>query len=80
MRRTLPRQVAECLRICAVGILAHGDVQLAIRSKMDCAAIVIRGARQIVELENDHFAAGHGHVAIRGEAADAIVPRRAGTV
>jgi hypothetical protein len=43
---------------------------------MDCAAVVIRRRRQIVELENDHFAVWNYNVAVCSKAADAVVSRR----
>ena len=56
------------------------DVELAVRSKVDRAAVVIGRAAQIIELENNRLAARNGDVAIRGETADAIVGRLPGTV
>jgi hypothetical protein len=64
------------LRVRAVRIVADGDVQLAVGSEVDCAAVVIRGAAQIVELEQNRFAAGNRDIAVCGETAQAIVNRR----
>src|ERR1041384_4632006 len=71
----LAEPVRERLRICRRGVFSDCDVQLSIRCKMDRAAIVIRRRREIVEFENNHFAVWNYDVAIRSEAADAIVSR-----
>ena len=41
------------------------------------AAVVVGGAGEVVELEDDDLAARHGDVAVGGEAADAVVERPA---
>ena len=66
----------ERLRIRADGVVADGDVELAVGTEVEGAAVMQR-RRQVVELEQHHFAAGHGHVAGGGEAADAVVHRAA---
>jgi hypothetical protein len=42
---------------------------------MDRTAVVISGD-EVFQVDQDHLAAGHGDIAVRGETADAIVNRR----
>ena len=69
----LAEEVGQRLGVGAVGVLADGDVELAVGAEVQGAAVVVGGAAEVVEVEEDGLAAGHGHVAVGGEAADAVV-------
>jgi hypothetical protein len=69
--------VSEGLRVWCIGILAHGHIELAVRSEVDRAAVMVGGA-QALQVQDRHFAAGHCHIAICPEPADPIVDRRSG--
>ena len=69
----LSQHVPHRLRIRAVGVLTDGDVELPIGAEVQRAAVVVRGAAQVVEVEDHDLAAGDGDVAIGGEPADAVV-------
>ena len=71
----LAETVVECLRVRPVRVLADGDEELAVGAEVERAAVVVRGAREVLELEDHDLAAGSGHVAHRGEPADAVVNR-----
>ena len=73
----LAEAVVERLRVRAVRVVADGDVELAVGAEVDRAAVVVRRAREVLELEDHDLAARHRDVAVRGEAADAVVDRRA---
>src|SRR5215204_2024648 len=45
---------------------------------MDGAAVVVCGAAEIVQFENDHFTSSHDDIAVRGKTIDTIVSRRGG--
>src|SRR6185503_20029887 len=70
----LAEHVGESLRVCRGGVFAGRYVELAVWSKMDCAAVVVRSACERVQFEKDRFASGNDDVAVRSEPADAIVP------
>src|SRR6185436_11121567 len=72
----LAQQVVQGLGVGGVGVLSHGDVELAVRTEMEGAAVVVGGARQIIEFEDNRFAAGQGHVPAGEEAADAVMAGR----
>src|ERR1041385_6979046 len=40
--------IAECLRIGGVRVLADGDVELSVRTKMNRTTVVITGAAQVI--------------------------------
>ena len=61
-----------------VRVLADGGVELAVWSECERTAIVIGGATQSVEVEQNLFAAGRGNVAVGGKPADSIVNGRGG--
>src|SRR6185295_6593761 len=67
-----PQHVAERLRIRPRRVLADCDVQLPVWSKVDGAAVVICRA-EIVEFEDNRFAARYNHIAIGGKTADPVV-------
>ena len=69
-------QVAERLRVAAVGVFADADVQLAVGAEVQRTAVMIGGARQRIQVEQIDLAARHGHVAVGGEATDAVVRHR----
>ena len=75
MRSILPSRLLDALRVGAVRVLADGDVELAVGAEVDRAAVVVGRAAEVVELEQFRLAAGHRHVAVGGEAADAVVDR-----
>ena len=70
----------EALGVGADGVVADGDVELAVLSKVDRAAVVVRGAAQRlhVQIDEDDLAPGSRDVAAGGEPADAVVNVRAG--
>ena len=74
----LAEQVRQRLRVGAVGVLADRRVELPVGAEGERAAVVVRGAAEVVEIEDHDLAAGLGDVAVRGEAADAIVNSRRG--
>ena len=79
--RVDPQHLADagCASVCAlvaVRVLADGGVELAVWPERERAAIVIGGATQVVEVEQNLLASGRGNVAIGGEPADAIVNGR----
>ena len=74
----LPEQVGKSLCVCAVGVLAHADVKLSIRSEMETASVVIGGAAKVVEVQDNYFTARCGDIAGRGKSADPIVDRGSG--
>ena len=76
MRSILPSRLLKRLRVGAVGVLADRGVELAVGAEGERAAVVVGGAAEVVELEDDDFAAGHRDVAVGGEAADAVVDGR----
>src|SRR5205807_10661344 len=67
--------IAQRLRVCAVRILTDAGVKLAIRPEMDGTAIVVGGATQVVEVDQNELAAGHGDIAVRRKPAYAIMRR-----
>jgi hypothetical protein len=73
MRSTLPSRFASVCALSRVGVLADGDVQLAVGAEVQPAAVVIRRAAQRVEVHQHLLAARRGDVAVGGEAADAVV-------
>ena len=78
MRRIFPSRFAIVCAFAAVRVVAHGDVQLAVGPEVNRAAVVVGRGRQGIELEDHRLAAGGRDVAGGGEAADAVVRRRAG--
>src|SRR5262249_26277300 len=54
--------IAQRLRVGAVSILTDTGVQLAVRSKMDRATIMIRGVAQVVEIDQDELAVSRGDI------------------
>ena len=74
----LAQQVGEGLGVRAVGVLADGDVELAVGAEVHGAAVVVGGDEQRVEVEEDDLAPGRRHVAVRGEAAHPVVDGRRG--
>ena len=74
----LAEQVAQGLCVTAVGVVADGDVELAVGPEVDGAAVMVRGRAEVVQFQDDRLASRHRHVAIRGESADAVVDRRRG--
>src|SRR5215813_2791496 len=72
----LSKQVRECLCVCAIGILSDRNVQLAVRSKVNCATIVIGCARKIIQVEDNQFATRYNHIAVRCKSAYTVVDSR----
>lgn len=72
----LAEQIRQGLGVRSVGVFSHRDIQLAIRAEVNRAAVMIRGAAQIVEPEEQFFTSRQGHVALCPEAHDAIMPGR----
>jgi hypothetical protein len=69
--------VTQRLSVRRDGVLSHRNVELAVRSKVNRAAVVISGT-QIIQVNNHHLAPGFRDVGVshtRGETADAIVDR-----
>lgn len=69
--------VTQRLSVRGDRVLSHRNVELAIRSKVNRAAVMISGT-QIIQLNNHRLAPGFRDVGVReagGEAADAIVDR-----
>ncbi len=64
------------MRIRSVRVLSYPNVELAVRAKVDRAAVVIGRASQIFKLENNGFTPSSGHVAVGGETANAIMGSR----
>ena len=76
--QNLAEPVSQRLRVGGVRVLSYGDVELAVRPKMDRAAIVIGSGTQIIQVENSRLASGFRDIGIRnarGKTADAIVGR-----
>ncbi len=71
----LAQQVVQRLRIGGHGVLADGDVQLAIRAEVQRPAVVVRGG-EVVEVQELHLAPRNDDIAVGREAADAVVDRR----
>ena len=70
----------EVVSVCALAPLAFSptrDVELAVGAEVDGAAVVVGGAAEVVQVEEDRLAAGHRDVAVGGEAADPVVDGRA---
>ena len=75
----LAEPVRQRLRIQWVIILADGNVEVAVRSKVDRAAVMNGGATQIIQVNNNHFTPCFRDVGVgdaRGKTADAIMGRR----
>jgi len=70
--------IVQSLRVGGIRVLAHADVELAIGPEVDRAAIVVAGAAQVIQIGQHKFTAGQSDVAVRGEAADAVVGRVTG--
>lgn len=73
----LAEQVVQTLSVAAVRVVAVGRVEFAVQSKMQSTAVVIRGAAQVVEVEQHHFThARVDDIAIGSKSADPVVNRR----
>jgi hypothetical protein len=59
----------------AVRIFADGDIQLPIRAEVQRAAIMIRGAAEVIQPQDERLAAGDRGVTFGREPAHAVVPR-----
>src|SRR5687768_14781180 len=68
----LAEAVGERLRVRGDGVLADGDVELPVFAEVNRAAVVVRRGEGL-EIHQYDLAAGQGDVAVRGEAADAVV-------
>src|SRR5205085_2519560 len=67
------QEVRQYLRVCAVAVVSNAGIKLAIGPKVKSAAVVLVGIAEVVQVQQHQFAARHGNVAVRGEAADAVV-------
>ena len=61
------------MRVCAVGVLPYADVELAVWAEMDRAAIVVGGGAEVVEIQDNDFAARCSGIAGRGKPANSVV-------
>ena len=52
------------LRVGPVGVVADGDVELAVRAEVDRAAVVVRGRRERVEVEDFDLVERAGFAAV----------------
>jgi hypothetical protein len=64
------------LGVAAICVFADRNIELAVGAEVDGAAVVVGRAGEVLEIDHHVLAAGHRHVAVRREAADAVVNRR----
>ena len=81
-RHTQPQQLSEQvrqnLRVPRVRVVPDCDVKLSVRSEVQRAPVVVARSGKIVQVQEDHLAARHRHVAVGREAAQPVVNRRGG--
>src|SRR5207247_1828522 len=70
----LAKQVVQCLRVTPGRVIAVGRIEFSIHAEVQCAAIVVGRAAQVVEVEEYDFTHGRvSNISVCREATDAIV-------
>ena len=77
-RRILPSEVRQCLGVLPVGVVADGDVELAVAAEVDRAAVVVGGGAEVGRSSEHHARCrGRRRRRRRREAAEPVVRGRA---
>src|SRR5207302_9158445 len=67
------KKITQILRVTPLGIVSHGNIKVAIGSKVKGAAIRSGGCGEGVQLKEDYPTAWYNHIAVGGEPNHTIV-------
>jgi hypothetical protein len=71
--KNFSKKISQSLSVTSIGIVSHGNIEFAIGSKVNGAAIMIGGCWEGVQLKDNSATAWQNHIAIGSEPNHTIV-------